>query len=153
MAGSRSRELFDEQKKKANRRIEYNVLHGQISSSLSGMQGLKKFYVRVQLKDNEARGMTILYDQAMEGIMQPVVVAMSSAFAPFGESSERAGLAQGGIRDRHRRQHRPATSSPSGSAPTIARSSRWRGAAMPSALAEDKVRRPCPAARLRRAEI
>jgi hypothetical protein len=38
----------------------------------------------VQLKDNEARGMTILYDQAMDGIMEPVVVAMSSAFAPFG---------------------------------------------------------------------
>jgi hypothetical protein len=37
----------------------------------------------VQLKDNEARGMTILYDQAMDGIMEPVVVAMSSAFAPF----------------------------------------------------------------------
>jgi S1-C subfamily serine protease len=44
---------------------------------------LKKYYVRAQLKDNDIRGMTILYDQAMEGIMEPVVVAMSSAFAPF----------------------------------------------------------------------
>ena len=54
---------------------------------VSGMQGLKKFYVRAQLKDNEVRGMTMLYDQAMEGIMEPVVVAMSSAFAPFGDGA------------------------------------------------------------------
>jgi hypothetical protein len=33
------------------------------------------------------RGITILYDQAMDGIMQPVVVAMSSAFAPFGATA------------------------------------------------------------------
>jgi len=36
------------------------------------MQGLKKFHVRVYLKDNEARGLTILFDQAMETIMLPV---------------------------------------------------------------------------------
>ena len=76
--------LFEEQRKKANRRTEYNVQRPDFFVA-SGMQGLKKFYVRVQLKDNEARGMTVLYDQAMEGIMQPVVVAMSSAFAPFSE--------------------------------------------------------------------
>ena len=44
------------------------------------MQGLKKFYVRAEIKDGEVRGMTILYDQATEPIMDPVVVAMSSAF-------------------------------------------------------------------------
>ena len=56
------------------------------------MQGLKKFYVRAQLKDNDVRGITILYDQAMEGIMEPVVVAMSSAFAPFGSGNAMPGL-------------------------------------------------------------
>src|SRR4029078_8980956 len=31
----------------------------------------------------EVRGMTVLYDQAAETIMDPVVVVMSSAFTPF----------------------------------------------------------------------
>ena len=42
-------------------------------------------------KDNEVRGITILYDQAMEGTMDPVVVAMSSAFVPFGVPGATAG--------------------------------------------------------------
>lgn len=50
---------------------------------LAGTQGLKKFYVRAQIRDLEIRGFTILYDQATEGIMDPVTVVMSSAFAPF----------------------------------------------------------------------
>ncbi len=53
---------------------------------LSGLQGLKKFYVRGQIKGSEVRGVTILYDQATEGSMEPVVIAMSSAFAPFSGS-------------------------------------------------------------------
>lgn len=84
MGGAQLSELFEEQKKHPqNRKIEYSALRPDFFV-LSGLQGLKKFYVRVQLKDNEARGLTILYDQAMDGIMEPVVVAMSSAFAPFG---------------------------------------------------------------------
>ena len=66
----------------ANRRLEVNLLRPDFFI-LSGMQGLKKFYVRAAAKDGEVRGITILYDQATEGIMDPVVVAMSSAFAPF----------------------------------------------------------------------
>ena len=50
---------------------------------LSGTQGLKKFYMRGQLRDSEARTLIILYDQANEGVMEPVVIAMSSAFDPF----------------------------------------------------------------------
>jgi hypothetical protein len=50
---------------------------------VSGTQGLKKFYVRVFAKDGQVRGLTILYDQAMEGTMDPIVAAMSSAFVPF----------------------------------------------------------------------
>jgi peptidoglycan hydrolase-like protein with peptidoglycan-binding domain len=87
MGGAQLSELFEEQKKQPkNRRVEYNVLRSDFFV-LSGLQGLKKFYVRAQLKDNEARGLTILYDQAMDGIMEPVVVAMSSAFAPFGSDA------------------------------------------------------------------
>ena len=33
------------------------------------------------------RGFTMLYDQAMEGIVAPVMVAMVSAFSPFPERS------------------------------------------------------------------
>src|SRR5207302_821925 len=46
-------------------------------------QNLKKFYVRAAIRDGEVRGMSVLYDQATEPIMDPVVVVMSSAFAPF----------------------------------------------------------------------
>src|SRR6185295_584537 len=50
---------------------------------LSGMQGLKKFSVRAQIRNDEVRGVTVLYDQAMEGIVAPVMVAVTSSFAPF----------------------------------------------------------------------
>lgn len=87
LSGEQLSTLFEEQKKKSNRKVEYNVLRPDFFV-LSGMQGLKKFYVRAQVKDNDVRGMTVLYDQAMEGIMQPVVVAMSSAFAPFSNGAD-----------------------------------------------------------------
>jgi hypothetical protein len=51
------------------------------------MQGLKKFSVQAQLRDGEVRGFTMLYDQMMEGIVAPVVVAMASSFSPFPERS------------------------------------------------------------------
>ena len=57
---------------------------------LSGLQGLKKFYVRGQISGNEVRGLTILYDQATEGTMAPVVIAMSSAFTPFPTNTAQA---------------------------------------------------------------
>ena len=50
---------------------------------LSGLQGLKKFYVRGTFKGDEVRILTILYDQATEATVEPVVIAMSSAFNPF----------------------------------------------------------------------
>ncbi len=75
--------VFEQQKKEpAQRKVDYNVLRGDFFV-VSGLQGLKKFYVRAHVKDNEVRGVTILYDQAMEGIMDPVVIAMSSAYSPF----------------------------------------------------------------------
>jgi peptidoglycan hydrolase-like protein with peptidoglycan-binding domain len=50
---------------------------------LSGMQGAKKFYVRGTFKGNEVRLLTVLYDQATASTVEPVVIAMSSAFNPF----------------------------------------------------------------------
>jgi putative peptidoglycan binding protein len=71
-----------EKKEPAGRKIEYAVIKPDFFV-LSGLQGLKKFYVRGQIRGSEVRGVTILYDQATEGTMEPVVIAMSSAFAPF----------------------------------------------------------------------
>jgi hypothetical protein len=84
--GTSLADVFDQQKKQpSGRHIEVNLLRPDFFI-LSGMQGLKKFYVRAEIRDPEVRGMTILYDQATEGTMDPVTVAMSSAFAPFSGS-------------------------------------------------------------------
>jgi peptidoglycan hydrolase-like protein with peptidoglycan-binding domain len=78
--------VFDQQKKEpAQRKVEYNVMRDGFFV-ISGLQNLKKFYVRAHVKGEEVRGMTVLYDQAMEGIMDAVTVAMSNAFQPFPES-------------------------------------------------------------------
>ena len=77
--------LFEEAKKNpSDRRVETSVLHDD-SFFISGMQGLKDFAVRAKLRDGEVRGFTILYDQMMETIVEPVMVAMASAFSPFPE--------------------------------------------------------------------
>jgi hypothetical protein len=47
--------------------------------------------VRGQFKDSEVRILTILYDQATEGTMEPVVIAMSSAFNPFPTGAQAMG--------------------------------------------------------------
>jgi len=75
--------VFEQQKKEpANRKLEVNLLRDNFFI-LSGTQGLKKFYVRAEVRDLEIRGFTVLWDPATEVIMDPVVVVMSSAFAPF----------------------------------------------------------------------
>jgi peptidoglycan hydrolase-like protein with peptidoglycan-binding domain len=85
MAGATLQDLFDEMKKRpGNRRTEQSTIN-TTSFSLSGMQGLKKFHVRVYLRDNEARGITILFDQAMETIMLPLVDIIMSSYLPFGD--------------------------------------------------------------------
>jgi peptidoglycan hydrolase-like protein with peptidoglycan-binding domain len=71
-----------EKKQPAGRKIEYTVVKPDFFV-LSGMQGLKKFYVRGQYRGDEVRILTILYDQATEGTVEPAVIAMSSAFNPF----------------------------------------------------------------------
>ena len=112
--------VYEQQKKEpSTRKLEVNLLRPDFFI-LSGMQNLKKFYVRAEIRDGEVRGMTVLYDQATETIMDPVVVVMSSAFTPFpgvsGVAHGRSGSqAQGGVRHRHRRQHgRPYPHRPPG---------------------------------------
>ena len=75
--------LFERQKKEPNtRRVEYSVLRSD-SFFISGLQGLKKFSVRAHIKDGEVRGFVMLFDQAVEGIVTPIVTAMASTFSPF----------------------------------------------------------------------
>lgn len=71
-----------EKKEPAGRKVDYAVVKPDFFV-LSGLQGLKKFYVRGTFKGDEVRIMTILYDQATENTVEPVVIAMSSAFNAF----------------------------------------------------------------------
>jgi S1-C subfamily serine protease len=94
VANARLEAVFNRQKRDPlGRRPGYEVLRSDFFV-ISGTQGLKKFYVRAAAKDNEVRGITILYDQAMEGTMDPVVVAMSSAFVPFGYAAAQQATAR-----------------------------------------------------------
>lgn len=79
-----------EKKEPAGRTIDYTVIKPDFFV-LSGLQGLKKFYVRGTFKGDEVRILTILYDQATENTVEPVVIAMSSAFNPFPSGAQIAG--------------------------------------------------------------
>ena len=74
--------LAESEKKQAGRAVDYTVVKPDFFV-LSGLQGLKKFYLRGSFKGDEVRILTILYDQAVENTVEPVVIAMSSAFTPF----------------------------------------------------------------------
>jgi hypothetical protein len=75
---------YDQARKQpASREPDYHVLKPDFFV-VSGMQGgVKKFYVRGEIKNNEVRGVTILYDKAMEGLFDHIAVAMSNAFEGF----------------------------------------------------------------------
>jgi peptidoglycan hydrolase-like protein with peptidoglycan-binding domain len=79
-----------EKKEPAGRTVGYTVVKPDFFV-LSGLQGLKKFYVRGTFKGDEVRILTILYDQATENTMEPVVIAMSSAFNSFPSGAQIAG--------------------------------------------------------------
>ena len=79
--------LFEREKKEpATRQVEQSALHDD-DFYISGMQGLKMFSVRAKMRDGEIRGITLLYDQMMEGIVAPVTAAMAASFSPFPERS------------------------------------------------------------------
>jgi len=83
--------LADREKKDPpGRNIDYTVVKPDFFV-LSGMQGLKKFYLRGTFKGDEVRILTVLYDQATENTVEPVVIAMSSAFNPFPSGAQLAG--------------------------------------------------------------
>ncbi|CCD98252.1 peptidoglycan-binding protein [Bradyrhizobium sp. STM 3809] len=74
--------LADREKKEPGRTVDYSVVKPDFFV-LSGLQNLKKFYIRGTFKGDEVRILTILYDQATENTVEPVVIAMSSAFTAF----------------------------------------------------------------------
>jgi len=82
--------LAEREKKEPGRNIDYTVVKPDFFV-LSGLQGLKKFYLRGAFKGDEVRILTILYDQATENTVEPVVIAMSSAFNPFPSGAQLAG--------------------------------------------------------------
>ena len=82
--------LAEREKKEAQRNIDYTVVKPDFFV-LSGLQGLKKFYLRGTFKGDEVRILTILYDQAVENTVEPVVIAMSSAFNAFPTGAQVAG--------------------------------------------------------------
>jgi peptidoglycan hydrolase-like protein with peptidoglycan-binding domain len=82
--------LAEREKKEAGRSIDYTVVKPDFFV-LSGLQGLKKFYMRGTFKGDEVRILTILYDQAVENTVEPIVIAMSSAFTPFPTGAQAAG--------------------------------------------------------------
>jgi hypothetical protein len=79
-----------EKKEPTGRTVDYTVVKPDFFV-LSGLQGLKKFYVRGTFKGDGVRILTILYDQATENTVEPVVIAMSSAFNPFPSGAQIAG--------------------------------------------------------------
>ena len=123
-----------EKKEPAGRTVDYTVVKPDFFV-LSGLQGLKKFYLRGTFKGDEVRILTILYDQATENTVEPVVIAMSSAFNPFPAG------AQAAVRRRARPSNtapawwsaRTARSSPTARSPTAALRSRSPALAMPTA--------------------
>jgi peptidoglycan hydrolase-like protein with peptidoglycan-binding domain len=74
--------VFEEQKTLFKRRIATSATRNG-HFVITGMQGLKYFLVRAEVRDLEIRGITVLYDQAIEGTTDYVGLAVLSAFAPF----------------------------------------------------------------------
>jgi hypothetical protein len=74
--------LFDQDKRTAQREIGSSNLEPS-SFVITGQQGLKKFVERAQSSGNEVRGVTMLYDQATEGTMAPVAIAVADTFEGF----------------------------------------------------------------------
>ena len=74
--------LFDEEKKASHRQITSSALKPD-SFVILGVQGLKNFLVRAEAHGSEVRGVTVQYDQATEGTMGRVAIAVANAFVGF----------------------------------------------------------------------
>ena len=78
--------LFDQEKRTSKRYVGYSVLNPD-SFVITGEQKLKKFVERAQASGGEVRGVTILYDQATEGTIAPVAIAVADRFVGFPDAT------------------------------------------------------------------
>jgi hypothetical protein len=74
--------LFDEERKSSHRQVASSNLKPD-GFFILGSQGLKNFVVRAAALGSEVRGVTVLYDQATEGTMGGVAIAVANAFVGF----------------------------------------------------------------------
>ena len=74
--------VFEEQRKQQDREIGTSALRDN-HFMLGGIQGQRRFLVRAEVRDLEIRGITVLYDRAIEGTSDYVSQGVLSAFAPF----------------------------------------------------------------------
>jgi hypothetical protein len=74
--------LFEEERKSSHRQIASSNLKPD-GFFILGSQGLKNFVVRAAAQGGEVRGVTVLYDQATEGTMSSVAIAVANAFVGF----------------------------------------------------------------------
>lgn len=85
--------LFEQQRRNPARKIEYSARKPDFLV-LSGAEGTKRFYMRVHQGPNEVRGVTLVYDPAVGQVMDRLVVAVSSTFAPFPAARQVVGAGQ-----------------------------------------------------------
>ncbi|MGX9390854.1 serine protease [Nitrobacteraceae bacterium UC4446_H13] len=82
--------LAAEARAATDRKVTYSTVKPDFFV-LSGTDGAKNFYLRGQLRGDEVRLLTIHYDDANKAAMEPVVIAMSSAFNPFPTGAQAVG--------------------------------------------------------------
>jgi hypothetical protein len=75
--------VFEDQKKEPPSRKIGSAAIRDNHFVLTGLQGLKRFLVLAEARDFEIRGITVLYDQAIESTTDAVAHAVLSAFAAF----------------------------------------------------------------------
>jgi hypothetical protein len=75
--------LFEQEKKTPRGRYADSSTVTADSFVMSGTQGLKNFVVRAQSNGTQVRAITVLYDQATTGVMEPVAIAVANSFHGF----------------------------------------------------------------------
>jgi peptidoglycan hydrolase-like protein with peptidoglycan-binding domain len=80
--GATLQAVFEQQRRLPRRQVTANNIQAD-SFAIAGMQGLKKMRVYGYARDGEVRGLTVLYDQAMEGSIDPLVGPIAGAYLPF----------------------------------------------------------------------
>ena len=89
-AGVTTTSLAAQERAAPDRKVTYSTVKPDMLV-LSGTDGARNVYLRGQIRGDEVRLLTIRYDQASAAVMEPVVIAMSSAFNPFPTGAQAVG--------------------------------------------------------------